>query len=482
MISPTLIERAARAIAMEMQRQLVEARGAVHGEELDTTALASAALTAAGLDKMEEALRLPRLQLEYLDERFPPASTPPTTARIDAALKGYLAMSDELKPIEVTQADREAAAGFDAARLGYPTPYQQEIREGQHDEHTVVQHFAAYRHRLAHCPPLAERLSPDGEAVAALEWTGSHGLSAGGSHKGVHVPSLIGYRIHDHVAGRKRYKIYRIGVNKAVGSASTLNGAKAWAQNHFAKCINAALTTAQAEARPFQDRVQPWMMACFGAEISADRIERNHRFLEEALELVQSLGCTASEAHQLVDYTFSRAAGEPMQEVGGVMVTLAALCLAADMDMHRCGEAELARISAPATIEKIRAKQVAKPKHSSLPAAEARRDVPREPTEAMIKAGRRAVPDTATVEEMMGGIWRAMYDASPPSLEALDERREGADDLERKAQELAEGWVRDRGDVIYQGIVRSMARFMLGLPRLSALPLPGEKEEDRHDR
>ncbi len=31
---------------------------------------------------------------------------------------------------------------------------------------------------------------------------------------------------------------------------------------------------------PFQARVQPWMMACFGAEIAADAQERNHRFLE----------------------------------------------------------------------------------------------------------------------------------------------------------------------------------------------------------
>lgn len=54
----------------------------------------------------------------------------------------------------------------------------------------------------------------------------------------------------------------------------------------------------------FQERVGPWMLACFGEQISRDPVERNHRFLEEALELVQSLGCTASEAHQLVDYVY----------------------------------------------------------------------------------------------------------------------------------------------------------------------------------
>ena len=32
--------------------------------------------------------------------------------------------------------------------------------------------------------------------------------------------------------------------------------------------------------RPFQERVQPWMLACFGEMIAGDREERNHRFLE----------------------------------------------------------------------------------------------------------------------------------------------------------------------------------------------------------
>ena len=117
----------------------------------------------------------------------------------------------------------------------------------------------------------------------------------------------------------------------------------------------------------FQQRVAPWMQECFGEVKSKDSIERNHRFLEESLELVQSLGCTQSEAHQLVDYVFSRPVGEPMQEVGGVMVTIAALCLAAGMDMHEAGEVELARIWT--CIDKIRAKQAEKPKNSPLPEA-----------------------------------------------------------------------------------------------------------------
>lgn len=115
----------------------------------------------------------------------------------------------------------------------------------------------------------------------------------------------------------------------------------------------------------FQIRVKQWMAACFGPVISADKHERNHRFIEEALELVQSCDMTRSEAHQLVDYVFNRPVGDPPQEVGGVMVTLAALCLAHDMDMHHSAEFELERVWTK--IEQIRAKQAAKPKHSPLP-------------------------------------------------------------------------------------------------------------------
>lgn len=133
------------------------------------------------------------------------------------------------------------------------------------------------------------------------------------------------------------------------------------------KELRAVLAQEAGKCEPvaFQSRVHPWMLACFGVHISSDRQERNHRFLEEALELVQSCGATASEAHQLVDYVYGRDIGDPVQEVGGVMVTLAALCLAHDFDMHEAGETELARIWTK--VEQIRAKQAAKPNMSPLP-------------------------------------------------------------------------------------------------------------------
>lgn len=115
----------------------------------------------------------------------------------------------------------------------------------------------------------------------------------------------------------------------------------------------------------YQIRVRQWVELCFGVEIANDIPERNHRFVEEALELVQSLGCAKEDVLKLVDYVYDRPVGEPHQEVGGVMVTLASLCAAAGLDIKRDGEKELERIYTK--VDVIRKKQAAKPKLSPLP-------------------------------------------------------------------------------------------------------------------
>jgi hypothetical protein len=115
----------------------------------------------------------------------------------------------------------------------------------------------------------------------------------------------------------------------------------------------------------FQKRVDEWMLVCFNETIAADVVERSHRFLEEAIELAQASACTANEAHQLVDYVFSRPVGERTQEVGGVGVTLAALCTAYGIDMQAAFGAEIARCFTK--VAQIRAKQAMKPKFGPLP-------------------------------------------------------------------------------------------------------------------
>lgn len=115
----------------------------------------------------------------------------------------------------------------------------------------------------------------------------------------------------------------------------------------------------------FQCRVSAWVLDCFGRGDSYNVEQRNWRFLEEALELVQSLGCHREAAHALVDYVFERPAGDPKQEVGGVLLTLAALCTVSRISANACGEDELARVWS--CIDRIRAKHASKPDFSSLP-------------------------------------------------------------------------------------------------------------------
>ena len=120
----------------------------------------------------------------------------------------------------------------------------------------------------------------------------------------------------------------------------------------------------------FQQRVGTWMRECFPHAACQDRLERRDRLVEETLELAQTLPAfTAERAHALVDYVFGRPVGVTEQEVGGVSVTLAALCEAEGIDQRHWAETELTRISAPETIAKIRAKQASKPVGSALPIA-----------------------------------------------------------------------------------------------------------------
>ncbi len=72
----------------------------------------------------------------------------------------------------------------------------------------------------------------------------------------------------------------------------------------------------------FQRRAWNWVIECFGRDLANDRAERNRRFLEETVELVQSLGCDKTTILQIVEYVYARDTGIPEQEVGGVMVTL----------------------------------------------------------------------------------------------------------------------------------------------------------------
>ncbi|HHA2690843.1 TPA: hypothetical protein ACOEPG_002822 [Stenotrophomonas maltophilia] len=122
----------------------------------------------------------------------------------------------------------------------------------------------------------------------------------------------------------------------------------------------AALIASQPVGRRFQADVGDWMEQCFLPSLYSNMTERGDRLLEEVLELLQAHGYDSARVPTLVNYVFGRPVGEPAQEVGGVMVTLAAYCSVAGLSMQADGQAELDRINQPEVMARIRAKQEAK--------------------------------------------------------------------------------------------------------------------------
>ena len=104
-----------------------------------------------------------------------------------------------------------------------------------------------------------------------------------------------------------------------------------------------------------QKRTDLWMTKCFDQEVIVNKHTRNMRFLEEALELVQACGLDKEAALVLVEYVYDRPTGDIGQEIGGTLISLAALCSAHQIDMDMATDTELKRVDL--MIDKIREKQ-----------------------------------------------------------------------------------------------------------------------------
>lgn len=118
----------------------------------------------------------------------------------------------------------------------------------------------------------------------------------------------------------------------------------------------------------FQHLTDKWMTTTFGDAIKNDITERGDRCLEEMLEYLQAHGYDPARVPKLVEYVYGRPVGVPAQELGGVMVTLAAHANAVGLDMEMCGIEELIRVQLPENVEKIRLKQQSKRNiHGPLP-------------------------------------------------------------------------------------------------------------------
>lgn len=117
----------------------------------------------------------------------------------------------------------------------------------------------------------------------------------------------------------------------------------------------------------FQNAIRSWMYSCFNYQNKDTQIEAVHsktralRFLEEAIELFQTEYPNKIHAQEVLDYVYNRPVGIAAQEVGGVMVTLAALCSSIHVDMENESWREFFRIDTPEMMEKIRNKQQTKP-------------------------------------------------------------------------------------------------------------------------
>lgn len=93
-----------------------------------------------------------------------------------------------------------------------------------------------------------------------------------------------------------------------------------------------------------QAQVYTWAKAAFGKSHVVSIEQRSIRFLEEAIELAQSGGCTEEIAHKLVSFVFARPVGTMASEIGGVGITLLCLAQAAHMSADECEVAEFLRV------------------------------------------------------------------------------------------------------------------------------------------
>lgn len=115
-----------------------------------------------------------------------------------------------------------------------------------------------------------------------------------------------------------------------------------------------------AEIGAYQERVGAWVETTFGRASLTDRAERARRLLEEAAEAAQALGLPRHEAQAVLRDVYAREPGEPGQEMGGVMNTLAAACAGLGIDLQHASLTEMERIERPEVIGKCRRKNADK--------------------------------------------------------------------------------------------------------------------------
>jgi hypothetical protein len=86
-----------------------------------------------------------------------------------------------------------------------------------------------------------------------------------------------------------------------------------------------------------------WGVRCFGYEHMENRQVRALRAAEEMIELNQCLFVDKEKLHLLIDTVYDRPFGNPVQELGGIMVTTLVLTRTLGCDLSDCTELEIHR-------------------------------------------------------------------------------------------------------------------------------------------
>jgi len=93
-----------------------------------------------------------------------------------------------------------------------------------------------------------------------------------------------------------------------------------------------------------QRAVAEWVEETFGKDQAKSQRIRCLRFIEEAFELVQSLNLSKHECIKVANAVYKRKSGAPIQELGGVGITLLALADSIGHDADCAESMELNRV------------------------------------------------------------------------------------------------------------------------------------------
>lgn len=94
---------------------------------------------------------------------------------------------------------------------------------------------------------------------------------------------------------------------------------------------------------PEQYRVLTWAVDSFGA-IAKNRDERAARLVEEAMEVAQAENVPLEVIHRIADRIYSRPVGDLGQEIGGLGITILALCENSGIDFTEQTNREFERV------------------------------------------------------------------------------------------------------------------------------------------